>query len=622
MKHHSHNHDGGNGASSADQPPTATEGEAPSAAAVPVPIEEGQTPASTVNLVGTQEGATANANGGAPDRPLTEDELRLLSYEGYDDPLALTIMKRTASISKSVVTGTMSAVSTGVGMVVPDKVKSGMNTVVGGTAHGVVAAKDAVVGVIPSQITHAASATTGAIVNVATATTGMMVNATVATGEKMSQVAGAAGNLIARAPEAMVNVIPDAIMSKHTKKLIFVDFNDTMRSFFHTNILTIPYIFNQTGLIVGLLLISMIAFLSEYQTEVFFFAKRHLEDPKKVVVYGDVPKLMWGDWYPTINILHGITHMIGFQIFAAHNMQPILLAWGVPAKHVYLVGLILPLAVAFPMMFIKKSAHLKPMGVITNFLVGVSCIIMVISFPYSGRGLAVVSETPSRLAVSLGVAVYAFTGIGSAVPVERTMSPDQYIRLLRVAVLIAVSLMIGFGLAAYISYGEDTCAVITLSLPKGPIKLTVASLLFVASIFILPMQLFPYAEVIDRRFLGLRMLLPYMHRKANLMRVCMMILCFVVAYFIPFYGLVASIAGAFTCSVLGLIIPAFLDHTARKRAGKMTKLIWVRIALLAFFGTLSFLVGTILTIYDIVSRLSSAQYHPPESRANHTSPCY
>ncbi|CAD2220331.1 Transmembrane amino acid transporter protein, putative [Angomonas deanei] len=394
---------------------------------------------------------------------------------------------------------------------------------------------------------------------------GVAGRASSAIGHGVEAISGA----IDAVPELFVKVIPDSIISEDKKRLIFVDFSNTMRSFFHTNVLSMPYVLHEAGLVGGIMLLIFVAFTSEYATEAYFGVKNQMRNAHKVVLFGDVPRMIWGDWYPMLNVFYGITHLIGFLAFAASNSRVLLAAMGLTGGGAMAVSLIVPSVIALPLVFMKREIHQQPLSIISNLLVLVSVIMMLSYFPYSSKavGLRLWPKSATNFFGALGVAVYAFTGIGSCVPIERSMSPRRYVVLLRVAVGLAWSLLLFFGLCGYISYGTKTCSVMTVSLQPGGMKTAVSAILFVASLAIIPQQTFPLAELCDRLVLGATRAATYYDWKANVLRLSLLVVSIFAAWIVPYYGLMLAISGSFGCGIIGIVVPAGLDYVRRRRWG-------------------------------------------------------
>ncbi|EPY35158.1 solute carrier family 36 (proton-coupled amino acid transporter) [Strigomonas culicis] len=369
-------------------------------------------------------------------------------------------------------------------------------------------------------------------------------------------------------PLVIMKIIPDQVLSQEHKKLFFADFSNTMRSFFHTNVLSMPFVLREAGLVGGILLMLFVACTSEYATEAYFGAKNQMRDADKVVLYGDVPRMIWGDWFPMLNMFYGVSHLIGFLAFTSSNSKVLLAALGLTGGGATAVSLIVPSVIALPLVFVKRERHQQPLAIISNMLVLTSVVMMFVYFPYGkNTEIPLWPSSPSNFFTALGVTVYAFTGIGSCIPIERSMPPQRYVVLLRVAIGVTFTLLLAFGVCGYVSYGTSTCSVMTVSLQTGRMKTAVSSVLFIASLAIIPQQTFPLCELCDRRLLGYRRVTRYWEWQPNVMRVCMLIACAFAAWVVPYYGLMLSISGAFGCGIIGIVVPAALDYIRRRRWG-------------------------------------------------------
>ncbi|KAI5685247.1 Transmembrane amino acid transporter protein [Leishmania braziliensis] len=440
-------------------------------------------------------------------------------------------------------------------------------------ADGVVAANsrdfisDTVHTILPTAITRWFSLSANAV---AQTSSSMVPNSVKSATSTVAHTIGTGaqhiGDAIDTLPDLMVKAIPPAVMSKDVKQLLFTDFSNTFRSFFHTNILTMPFVFRQAGLVGGIVLLSFVAVTSEYATEAYFGAKNQMKNAHRVVVYGDVPLMVWGDWYPMINLFYGITHLIGFIAFSSSNAVVLLGAMGMKGGGARALGLIIPSLIALPLVLMKNARSQQPLAIMSNILVLNSVILMCIDFTYKPQPpIKLWANSPSEFFVALGVTVYAFTGIGSTISVERVMAPERYHKLLRASVAISWALLMAFGLSGFLSYGNRTCSVMTVSLQSGPLRTAASALLFVASLAIIPQNTFPLCELSDRRVLGITQLTQYWDLKPNLLRIAYLVLSSFAAFTVPYYGLILSISGSLGCGIVGLVVPAALDYVRRER---------------------------------------------------------
>ncbi|CBZ24891.1 hypothetical protein, unknown function [Leishmania mexicana MHOM/GT/2001/U1103] len=412
------------------------------------------------------------------------------------------------------------------------------------------------------------------------------------------------GDAIDRLPDLVVDAIPPTVMSDDLKQL-FTDFSNTFRSFFHTNILSMPFVFRQAGLIGGIALLSSVAITSEYATEAYFGAKNQMRNAHKVVLYGEVPLMIWGKWYPMINLFYGVIHLVGFIAFSSSNAVVLLGAMGMKGGSAQALGLILPSLIALPLVLMKNARSQQPLAIMSNTLVLNSVILMCVDFTYKPQlPMKLWPNSPSEFFVALGVTVYAFTGIGSTITVERVMAPQRYLKLLRVSVAISWALLMAFGLSGFIAYGSHTCSVMTVSLKPGPLRAAASALLFFASLTIIPQNTFPLCELSDRQLLGITRLTHYWDVKPNLLRISYLILSASAAFTVPYYGLVLSISGSLGCGIVGLVVPAALDYVRRERwalrKGRTLRF-WEYILVfgLGFYGCVVVVIGVVSGSYQL-----------------------
>lgn len=402
---------------------------------------------------------------------------------------------------------------------------------------------------------------------------------------------------VGAAAAAVANAVPT--ISDDARQLVFVDFNNVLRSFFHTNVLAMPYAISEAGIVLGVTSAVVLSIVCEHTTELLVRVKHAVQHHRDggVVVYGDAARIVWGTWVPMINMAHGAVHLTSFLVFAGHNLQVALtpsvedlvapqssaqLAETQPTS--YALCLLLLVCLAMPLCFIKDARQLRPLSVVGN--VTLLCAVGVVFaaavqatpsgtteiFPtvevtgesrtiHIGPWRVDVAAAAQRWPVSLGVLVYAFTGIGTILPVERTMSAGRYVRLLRLSTVLGLGALLTFGLVGYRAYGKGTCAVITLSMPDTMLREAASQLMLLASVCYIPQHLFPCAEVLDRVYLRLGRQPEYWDTTANVARVVLVGGCAAAAYALPFYGLLSALAGGFTCTLLQLIVPPLLELT-------------------------------------------------------------
>jgi hypothetical protein len=442
------------------------------------------------------------------------------------------------------------------------------------------------------------------------------------TGEGIVTAADATGAMLSNVSAYAIRGVPDRIMSPEWKYLIFVDALNVLKCSLNVNILVAPYIFRMAGLVGGVLLILVMEAVCCYYTEVYFKAKGQLKGADHVIMYGDVPRLTFGRWYPTFQLWYDGIALIATVTYAALNMQALLPHMKITGGAAKALSFIIPSLFSLPFVFMKRARSQPPMMTLASLLVFVSLVMMFVVFPYGSviaatigtlegadRTVAVLHLFPQsaqEFFVALSICVFIFTPLSRAVPVERTMQPRRYIVLLRVCVLISTVVHIAFGVCAIVSYGSNTCSVLSTSFNNNntAIEVAVMSLLFFAFLFYIPLNMFELGELCDRRMLGWRAIPRYGDWGPNALRLLLLVGCALIAWCIPYYGLLIALSGCLGYSIVALVIPAALDYVCRTRYGLLRSrtprfLDYVITFSGVTLGAIICLVGVVMTTYEM-----------------------
>lgn len=149
----------------------------------------------------------------------------------------------------------------------------------------------------------------------------------------------------------------------------------------------------------------------------------------------------------------------------------------------------------------------------------------------------------------LGVAVYAFEGIGMILPLESEAKEKEKFGKVLGLCMAFISLLYGsFGALGYFAFGEETKDIITTNLGQGWISTLVQLGLCVNLFFTLPLMMNPVYEVVERRFCGSRYCLS--GRWIIVLGVSML------ALLVPNFADFLSLVGSSVCVVLGFVLPA------------------------------------------------------------------
>ncbi|TYI37320.1 hypothetical protein ES332_A03G203700v1 [Gossypium tomentosum] len=149
----------------------------------------------------------------------------------------------------------------------------------------------------------------------------------------------------------------------------------------------------------------------------------------------------------------------------------------------------------------------------------------------------------------IGVAVYAFEGVGMVFPIESEMKESRHFGKILALSMGLISLMYGaFGALGYFAFGPDTKDIITANLGAGWISAMVQLGLCVNLFISFPLMMNPVYEIVERRFGGGRYCL--------WLRWLLVLIISLVALFVPNFADFLSLIGSSVCCGLGFVLPA------------------------------------------------------------------
>lgn len=157
----------------------------------------------------------------------------------------------------------------------------------------------------------------------------------------------------------------------------------------------------------------------------------------------------------------------------------------------------------------------------------------------------------------VGVAVYAFEGIGMVLPLESEMKDKQKFRnVLGLSVLFISFMYGGFGALGYFAFGEETKDIITTNFGQGLLSSLVQMGLCVNLFFAFAPMMNPVYEVVERRFCE--------GRYSLWVRWLAVLVVTFVAILVPNFADFLSLVGSSLCIVLGFVLPALFHLMVHK----------------------------------------------------------
>ncbi|XP_007043067.2 PREDICTED: amino acid transporter ANTL1 [Theobroma cacao] len=335
-------------------------------------------------------------------------------------------------------------------------------------------------------------------------------------------------------------------------------------------VLGLPYAFKRTGWIMGLLMLFFVAALTTYCMMLLVYTRRKLESFDngfaKIASFGDLGFAVCGTVgrcvVDVLIILSQAGFCVGYLIFIANTMANLFnneismnssLSLGMSsftAKSLYIGG-------CFPFQLglnsIATLTHLAPLSIFADVVdLGAMGVVLVedLSLILKQRHEVMAFGGLSVFFYGMGVAVYAFEGIGMVLPIESEMKDTAKCGKILALSMGLISLMYGaFGALGYFAFGAETKDIITANLGAGWISTLVQLGLCINLFFTFPLMMNPVYEIVERRFWGGNYCL--------WLRWLLVLIVSLVALFVPNFADFLSLVGSSVCCGLGFVLPAF-----------------------------------------------------------------
>lgn len=331
-------------------------------------------------------------------------------------------------------------------------------------------------------------------------------------------------------------------------------------------VLGLPYSFKRTGWVVSLLMLFSVAALTHHCMMLLVRTRRRLESVMgftNIASFGDLGFIVCGSVgrfaVDLMLVLSQAGFCVGYLIFIANtlanlfnsptptNLHPRIL--GLTPKTLYIWG-------CFPFQLglnsISTLTHMAPLSIFADIVdVGAMGVVMIedVFIFFKNRPSVEAVGSLSMFFYGLGVAVYAFEGVGMVLPIEsETQEREKFGKVLALA-MASISLMYGgFGALGYFAFGEDTKDIITANLGTGLVSFLVQLGLCVNLFFTFPLMMNPVYEVVERRL--------YNGRYCLWLRWLLVLTVILVALLVPNFTDFLSLVGSSVCCGLGFVLPA------------------------------------------------------------------
>ncbi|KAJ1403843.1 Amino acid transporter, transmembrane domain [Sesbania bispinosa] len=388
----------------------------------------------------------------------------------------------------------------------------------------------------------------------------------------------------------------------------FKTFANIFISIVGAGVLGLPYSFKRTGWLMGLVMLLVVAFLTYHCMMLLVNTRRKLESLmgySKIGSFGDLGFTICGPLgrftVDAMIVLSQAGFCVSYLIFISSTLSfltsksagetvPVFL--GLTPKVLFLWG-------CFPFQLglnaIPTLTHLAPLSIFADAVdIAAKSVVMVedVFVFVQNRPALEAFKGFSVFFYGIGVAVYAFEGIGMVLPLEsEAKDKDKFGRVLGLGMGI-ISLLFGaFGALGYFAFGDETKDIITNNLGQGVISIMVQLGLCINLFFTFPLMMNPVYEVFERRFCGSRYCL--------WLRWVLVLVVSLVALLVPNFADFLSLVGSSVCVVLSFVLPAMFHCLVYKE-----ELGWrcmVPDGAIVVFGFVIAVTGTFTSVSEILS---------------------
>lgn len=346
-----------------------------------------------------------------------------------------------------------------------------------------------------------------------------------------------------------------------------------------TGILAMPVAFKSAGLVVGIFATILVAFVCTHCAYILVKCAHVLYHRTKrtSMGFGDVAEIAfatgpkWGRKFSKfsrylIEISLFITYFGTCSVYAvivARNFQQVIEfhTGEEQNQRVVIALLIVPMIL---LSWIPDLKYLAPVSMVANVFMGTG---LGITFYYLVMNLRPISEIPLVARIEdfpnfFSITIFAMEAIGVVMPLENSMKTPQHFTgfcgVLNRGMSGVTMIYILLGFLGYVAYPDDTQDSITLNLPVAEIPAQAVKILVGSAVYCtFGLQFYVCLDigwnVIKNRFQKRPLLANYIMR--TVLVAGSVLLAVAVPTIAPFIGLL----GAFCFSILGLLVPVFIE---------------------------------------------------------------
>lgn len=273
-----------------------------------------------------------------------------------------------------------------------------------------------------------------------------------------------------------------------------------LKAFVGTGVLFLPKAFSNGGLLFSILTLFFFGILSYWCYLILVYAKI----ATNVSSFAEIGYKLYGRWLQQLILSSIILSQIGFVaayiVFTGENLRAF-----VSNVSSYKVEdlkfewfVIFQVLVLIPLSLIRDITKLLLSALLANVFImfGLLTIIYYVGLDLITNSLGDQIEyyfNSSEFSLFIGVAIFAFEGIGLIIPIQESMVKPNHFPAVLFKVVATISVIFVFiGTLGYLTYGSAIQTVIILNLPQDSPLIILIQLLYAFAILLsTPIQLFP-----------------------------------------------------------------------------------------------------------------------------------
>ncbi|KVI08716.1 amino acid transporter AVT3B-like [Cynara cardunculus var. scolymus] len=375
-------------------------------------------------------------------------------------------------------------------------------------------------------------------------------------------------------------------------------------------VLGLPYTFKRTGYATGALTVFAVAYFTNHCMMMLVKTRHKLESVNglsKINSFGDLGFTVAGPVGRTavdvMIVLSQAGFCVSYLIFVANTLMNIFNftstsnpttpnILGLSAKTFYIWA-------CFPFQLglnsIPTLTHLAPLSIFADVVdIGAMAVVMVeeVIVYLNAKPVLQAFGGFSVFFYGIGVAVYAFEGIGMVLPLESEMeNKNKFGKVLSVTIGFIAVMFASFGVFGYFAFGDETKDIITTNLGQGWLSSLVQLGLCLNLFFTFPIMMNPVYEVFERMFCE--------GRYSLWVRWGMVLVVSLVALLVPNFADFLSLVGSSVCIVLGFVLPALFHLMVYKDEVGWAG--WIKDGAFVVFGLILAVTGTWTSLLEILA---------------------